>query len=177
MKRRTLLTCVVLPTIVVGCVVAGHWSRVTFAQKQTVTFGSSKSQPSDQLEDPFGSPLKPTLQAPRPSNPIDDFADEVAPVQVSNLQRLLANDPERAAEEFVKQTSSDAKQAIEQLRKDAESLRVRLKKTEAALNRLQVIVRAFDERSLQTPEGNLEPTPQIGPEPIQPRSEKPTLPK
>ncbi|MBI5758334.1 MAG: hypothetical protein HZA46_07445 [Planctomycetales bacterium] len=101
----------------------------------------------------------------------------MAPVQASKLQRLLADDPERAAEEFVKQTSSDAKQAIEQLRKDAESLRVRLKKTEAALNRLQVIVQAFEERSLQTPEGNLEPSPLTDLVPIQPRSENPPLPK
>jgi hypothetical protein len=176
MKRRTLLTCLVLPAIVVGCVVAGHWSRVTFAQKQTVPFAGSKSQPSDQLEEPFGSPPEPARQAPRLSNPID-FAVEAAPVQVSKLQRLLADDPERAAEEFVKQTSSDAKQAIEQLRKDAETLRVRLKKTEAALNRLQVIVQAFEERSLQTSEGNLEPLSLSDLEPIQPRSENPSLPK
>ena len=57
---------------------------------------------------------------------------------------FLGEDPLAAAEQFVEKTSKEVREAVDVLANEAESLRNRLQKIEAAHRRLQSVLRALD---------------------------------
>ena len=74
----------------------------------------------------------------------------------TDLQALLSDDAEQAAEEVVKRTSKDASDAVAALNKEAESLRARLQKVEAAIGRLDGVLQALEAQQPQpTPFGSV----------------------
>ena len=131
MQRRILTIAVCVGVILALAVGATLWPAATFAQKPTESTAIEK--PATSKED---HPTKAKTE----------------------LDRLLAEDPERAAEEFVNRTSAEARDAVEKLSKEAEELRARLQKVKAALGRLQTVLHA-----LETPE---EPAYQPTPMPV-----------
>lgn len=124
MRTRILascfLTCLALAVIVGGA---------TFAQRPE---GSRLERP---LQDaPFGASVD-TVLRPVP---------ELQSPSSTGVQGLLGNDPLAAADQFVAKTSKDVKDAVGVLAKEAETLRTRLQKVEAAQHRLQGVLHALE---------------------------------
>lgn len=75
--------------------------------------------------------------APARATRLTDIAEEPGPT------RVTANDPAELVSEFVDRSRKEAERSIAALTKEAEELRARLKKVEAALDRWQSISRAL----------------------------------
>ena len=116
MRTRLLTIGVLVGVMLTLCVWAMLWPTPSFAQKAT---GSTVEEP----------------QSASPQQP------ETAQTE---LRRLLADDPQRAADEFANRTSKEAREAVEILSKEAEELRARLQKVNGALRRLQTVLRALE---------------------------------
>ena len=96
----------------------------------------------------------PVEQSPKPDPPPVDPSDVLAPLPIGALAEAPipagaataagSADPEGAAQQYVEKTRAEAKAAAESLRNEANTLRERLKRVEAALNRWESLLSALD---------------------------------
>jgi hypothetical protein len=104
------------------------------------------------VADPFDAPGIPAAPAAEPAKM--DTLTVPAAQQGAAAATPAGDDPERAAQDFADRTRKEADAAIKSLTAEAETLRARLRKVEAGLQRWQALQTALDQNSRKVAVGD-----------------------